>query len=199
MKQIIRLAKPIAILGGLLLAMPMTVMADKPDAGSKGGTPNRNSVAATALTIPVGDFEPYEGMLVTFPQQLFVSGNFTLARFGEAWVRVPEIHLGEYAYENVNLCVLASVLAGGPVAERQLAWGNQTIESAPLRPLGDLPSRRISDRERALRSNWLLPRSDIPASEQRILGPATVAAAMKERHAWPWNTPTIPRRWGCEG
>ena len=48
MKQIIRLAKPIAILGGLLLAMPMTVMADKPDAGSKGGTPNRNSVAATA-------------------------------------------------------------------------------------------------------------------------------------------------------
>jgi hypothetical protein len=48
MKLIIRSMKPIVILGGLLLALPMAVVADKPDAGAKGGKPNRNSVAITA-------------------------------------------------------------------------------------------------------------------------------------------------------
>ena len=48
MKSIVRSMKPVVLLGGLLLAMPMAVVADKPDAGSKGGKPNRNSVAVTA-------------------------------------------------------------------------------------------------------------------------------------------------------
>lgn len=48
MKLINRSMKPIVILGGLLLAMPMAVVADKPDAGAKGGKPNSNSVATTA-------------------------------------------------------------------------------------------------------------------------------------------------------
>lgn len=48
MKSIVRLTKPAVILGGLLLAMPMAAMADKPDAGTKGGKPNKNSVAVTA-------------------------------------------------------------------------------------------------------------------------------------------------------
>jgi len=48
MKLIIRLMKPVVILGGLLLAMPMAVVADKPDVGAKGGKPNGNSVAITA-------------------------------------------------------------------------------------------------------------------------------------------------------
>lgn len=48
MKLIVRLMNPVVILGGLLLAVPMDVVADKPDADAKGGKPNRNSVATTA-------------------------------------------------------------------------------------------------------------------------------------------------------
>jgi hypothetical protein len=49
-----RLMKPVIVLSGLLLVMPITAMADKPDAGGKGGKPNRNSVAnVAACTIDV--------------------------------------------------------------------------------------------------------------------------------------------------
>jgi hypothetical protein len=45
--------KPVLILGGLLLAMPIAAVAGKPDAGAKGGKPNENSVAVTAAcTLP---------------------------------------------------------------------------------------------------------------------------------------------------
>jgi predicted extracellular nuclease len=45
-----------------------------------------NSVAPTALSLPVtnlDDFEPYEGMLVTFPQTLYISEYFNFDRYGE--------------------------------------------------------------------------------------------------------------------
>jgi predicted extracellular nuclease len=45
-----------------------------------------NSVAPTALSLPVtsvDDFEAYEGMLVTFPQPLYISEFFNFDRFGE--------------------------------------------------------------------------------------------------------------------
>ncbi|HSF80329.1 MAG TPA: ExeM/NucH family extracellular endonuclease [Anaerolineales bacterium] len=51
-----------------------------------------NSVAPTALSLPVtsvGDFEAYEGMLVTFPQALYISEYFNFDRFGEI-VLTPE-------------------------------------------------------------------------------------------------------------
>ena len=48
MKLMNRSIKPVVILSGLLLAMPMAAVADKPDAGAKGGKPNKNSVAVTA-------------------------------------------------------------------------------------------------------------------------------------------------------
>jgi predicted extracellular nuclease len=44
------------------------------------------SVAPVALSLPVdsiGDFEQYEGMLVTFPQELHISEYFNFDRFGE--------------------------------------------------------------------------------------------------------------------
>ena len=44
------------------------------------------SVVATELSLPVSsvdDFEPYEGMLVTFPQPLVISEYFNFDRFGE--------------------------------------------------------------------------------------------------------------------
>jgi len=45
-----------------------------------------NSVAATALSLPVTSLdvlEPYEGMLVTFPQYLYISEYFNFDRYGE--------------------------------------------------------------------------------------------------------------------
>ncbi len=47
------------------------------------------TVTPVALSLPVsstGVLEQYEGMLVSFPQVLTVSQNFTLARFGEVWL-----------------------------------------------------------------------------------------------------------------
>jgi predicted extracellular nuclease len=44
------------------------------------------SVAPTMLSVPVNqisDWEPYEGMLVTFPQDLYISEFFNFDRFGE--------------------------------------------------------------------------------------------------------------------
>ena len=40
-------------------------------------------VTVTLPVAAVADFEAFEGMLVTFPQTLYVTGNFTLGRFGE--------------------------------------------------------------------------------------------------------------------
>lgn len=45
-----------------------------------------NSVAPTPLSLPVAtldDFEPFEGMLVTFPQTLYISEYFNFDRYGE--------------------------------------------------------------------------------------------------------------------
>ncbi|HEY3232004.1 MAG TPA: ExeM/NucH family extracellular endonuclease, partial [Roseiflexaceae bacterium] len=50
-----------------------------------------NSVAPTPVTLPVAslnDLERYESMLVNFPQQLTVTENFTLGRFGEVSLSV---------------------------------------------------------------------------------------------------------------
>ena len=44
------------------------------------------TASATAINLPrtsLDDWEATEGMLITFPQTLYVSGNFTLARYGE--------------------------------------------------------------------------------------------------------------------
>ena len=45
-----------------------------------------NSVAPTPISLPVldtGDLEVYEGMLVTFPQSLYISEYYNFARYGE--------------------------------------------------------------------------------------------------------------------
>ena len=49
------------------------------------------SVAATAVDLPVadlGDWEPYEGMLVTFPETLSASDTYDVHRYGEVIVSV---------------------------------------------------------------------------------------------------------------
>lgn len=54
-----------------------------------------NSVAPTPLSLPVtslAEFEPYEGMLVTFPQALVISEYFDYDRYGEI-VLTSERHL----------------------------------------------------------------------------------------------------------
>jgi predicted extracellular nuclease len=48
--------------------------------------PPSNSVSPTPLALPVvslDDFEPYEGMLVTFPDALYISEYFNFDRYGE--------------------------------------------------------------------------------------------------------------------
>lgn len=50
------------------------------------GIANPPTIAPISIDLPVAstnDFERYEGMLVTFPKQLFVTENFQLGRFGE--------------------------------------------------------------------------------------------------------------------
>ncbi len=42
------------------------------------------TVMPTAVTLPVADREPLEGMLLSFPQDMYVSDTFNLHRFGEA-------------------------------------------------------------------------------------------------------------------
>jgi hypothetical protein len=54
MKLGIQAIKPVVIVAGLLLALPVAVVAGKPDAGAKGGKPNSKSVATTA-TCTIGD------------------------------------------------------------------------------------------------------------------------------------------------
>jgi hypothetical protein len=51
MKLVTRCLKPVLILSGLFLVMPLAAVADKPDAGSKGGKPNKNSVAVTEACV----------------------------------------------------------------------------------------------------------------------------------------------------
>ncbi|RPI83476.1 MAG: ExeM/NucH family extracellular endonuclease, partial [Chloroflexi bacterium] len=54
-----------------------------------------SSVTPTSLSLPVAsldDFEPYEGMLVTFPQSLVIAEYFNYDRFGEI-VLTSERHL----------------------------------------------------------------------------------------------------------
>jgi predicted extracellular nuclease len=51
--------------------------------------PGSATIVPATISLPVsttGHFEQYEGMLVTFPQMLTVSQNFTLGRFGEVWL-----------------------------------------------------------------------------------------------------------------
>ena len=55
MKLVTRFFKPALILGGFFLAMPIAAVADKPDAGAKGGKPNKNSEAVTAACILEND------------------------------------------------------------------------------------------------------------------------------------------------
>ncbi len=47
------------------------------------GTGGASRATVTLPTSAAGELEKYEGMLVHFPQELFVTGNFTQGRFGE--------------------------------------------------------------------------------------------------------------------
>lgn len=59
------------------------------------------TVTPTLINLPVattGALEQLEGMLVTFPEKLTVSQNFTLARFGEVWLSADL----DYPFEEVD-------------------------------------------------------------------------------------------------
>ncbi|NJD58052.1 MAG: ExeM/NucH family extracellular endonuclease [Anaerolineae bacterium] len=61
-----------------------------------------NSVAATPISLPVeslDDFEPYEGMLVTFPQTLYISEYFNFDRYGESVLTADRQYTPTVLYE----------------------------------------------------------------------------------------------------
>lgn len=65
-----------------------------------------NSVAPTALSLPVtslDDFEPFEGMLVTFPQMLYISEFFNFDRFGEVVLTADRQFQATATYEPGSL------------------------------------------------------------------------------------------------
>lgn len=75
------------------------------------------AVVATQLALPVTDrgvFERYEGMLVEFPQELFISEYFNYDRFGEIVVTTERQYQGTHAAEPgsaANAVTAANLLA----------------------------------------------------------------------------------------
>jgi hypothetical protein len=83
---------------------------------SKVGT-DPASVVATPVSLPVtdqSDWEPFEGMLVTFPQALFISEFFNFDRFNEIVLTTERQFQGTHAAEPgapANAVAAANVLA----------------------------------------------------------------------------------------
>ncbi len=102
----------------------------------------------TAINLPrssIDDWEATEGMLVTFPQTLFVSGNFTLARFGELDLSV------DAPLDNPTNVVAPGVAANAlqdlnNVSRIQLDDGSNIQNPLPLPPYLDPDlTRRVGD------------------------------------------------------
>jgi uncharacterized protein len=75
------------------------------------------AVVATEVSLPVtatSDFEPYEGMLVTFPQVLYISEYFNFDRFGEIVLTTDRQYQGTHVAEPgaaANAVTAANLLA----------------------------------------------------------------------------------------
>jgi len=104
MKLMVQSIKPVLILGSLLLAMPMAAVADKPNAGVKGGKPNENSVAVTAACTMDDDTA----------KVCSCKGLSNVVLWcGSTWVKHEDFGDGE-VYEAIVDCGVDS--AGNPIA-----------------------------------------------------------------------------------
>jgi len=110
--------------------------------------PGAGLPSQTVINLPrssIGDWEATEGMRVTFPQTLFVSGNFTLARFGELDLSV------DAPLDNPTNVVAPGVAANAlqdlnNVSRIQLDDGSAVQNPLPLPPYLDPDlTRRVGD------------------------------------------------------
>jgi predicted extracellular nuclease len=106
------------------------------------------AVTPVEVSLPrsaIGDWETTEGMLHTFPQQLFVSGNFTQARYGEVDLAV------DGPLDNPTNVVApgapaVALQAANDLRRIQLDDGSTTENPLPLPPyLGDGNTLRTGD------------------------------------------------------
>lgn len=99
-----------------------------------------SEVTAEALSLPVtnrSDFEPYEGMLVTFPQDLYISEFFNFDRFGEIVLTTDRQYQGTHVAEPgaaANAVTAANELARITLDDTRTSQNPDTV----IHPNGEL-------------------------------------------------------------
>ena len=165
----------------------------------RSGSARRGNAARrrTALTLPVAsldDFEPYEGMLVTFPQTLYISEYFDFDRYGE-------IVLTSAPPVPADGGVRAGLAGGGGAGRSQRSWtASRWTTAAPRRtptrpvtrtaPIFDLTNRfrggdTVTERDRGagLHASACTASSRRRAPTYAAANPRPAAPADGRRHA----------------
>jgi len=109
----------------------MTEITDVTDVSVTGSAPDE--VTAVEVSLPVtdpSDFEPFEGMLVTFPQDLFISEFFNFDRFGEIVLTTDRQYQGTHETEPgdaANAVAAANALARITLDDTRTAQNPETV------------------------------------------------------------------------
>jgi predicted extracellular nuclease len=109
----------------------MTEITDVTDVAVTGSAPDE--VTAVEVSLPVSDpsdFEPFEGMLVTFPQDLFISEFFNFDRFGEIVLTTERQFQGTQVAEPgaaANAVAAANALARITLDDTRTAQNPETV------------------------------------------------------------------------
>jgi len=97
----------IRVVGRTLELFGLTEIASVEDSADCGAS---TAITPTALDLPITDREPFEGMLVTFTDTMFVTDTFNLPNFGEVWIAaggVVEQPTNEFSVGDPALAALA--------------------------------------------------------------------------------------------
>ncbi|HEX6301506.1 MAG TPA: ExeM/NucH family extracellular endonuclease [Acidimicrobiia bacterium] len=109
----------------------MTEITDVTDVTFNGSAPDE--VTAVELYLPVtdpSDFEPFEGMLITFPQDLYTSEFFNFDRFGEIVLTTERQFQGTHVAEPgpaANAVAEANALARITLDDTRTAENPETV------------------------------------------------------------------------
>ncbi|MEX0864144.1 MAG: ExeM/NucH family extracellular endonuclease [Acidimicrobiia bacterium] len=105
----------VRVTGTAVESFGRTQVTDVTEVAVTGSAPE--AVVAPSVSLPVGDlsdFEPYEGMLVTFPQDLYISEFFNFDRFNEIVLTDGRHYQGTHSAEPgdpANAVTVANTLA----------------------------------------------------------------------------------------
>jgi uncharacterized protein len=111
----VRVGDVVSVTGTVVEFFTMTQISDVTDVTVTGFAPEE--VIAVEVSLPVTDptdWEPYEGMLVTFPQDLYISEFFNFDRFGEIVLTTDRQYQGTHVTEPgpaANAVAAANALA----------------------------------------------------------------------------------------